>query len=226
MSYLQFNDVDNTILPGSMATSTLMEYIGKDRQWTDDQIEGDVAILENNRLYHVRDLRALSNHSWSVMETLPLVRDLLRQAVDDNQQDKTDKTDKKKKKNKKKKNKEKKTKEVDNPTDLLSSPQVMKEVLSDDPETIRNTIRNGSIDLGKQDPLLIRRPSTEQEAKKSVSFSTQNGLIPNSTPTLLDTHDETTSSSEEDDIIRKQPSFDVRPIKQELVSNRSVYVGL
>ncbi|KAG0174381.1 hypothetical protein DFQ30_004694, partial [Apophysomyces sp. BC1015] len=63
-------------------TSTLLEQLGQERSWTEDQIDHDINILENNRLYFVRDLRVLSEHSWTVIELLPLVRDLLRRAID------------------------------------------------------------------------------------------------------------------------------------------------
>ncbi|KAI9315384.1 hypothetical protein BX666DRAFT_397076 [Dichotomocladium elegans] len=96
------NGADESVpLPDSMRASTLLEQIGKERSWTDDQIEQDVDILDRNRLYYVRDLRALSDHSWTVIELLPLVRDLLRTAVEPNWE-KGYKEDKKMKKKMKK----------------------------------------------------------------------------------------------------------------------------
>ncbi|KAG2227893.1 hypothetical protein INT45_002131 [Circinella minor] len=73
---------DSIPLPDNMRASTLMEQIGKERSWTDEQIDQDCVILDDNRLYFVRDLRALSNQSWSVIGLLPIVRDLLRRAID------------------------------------------------------------------------------------------------------------------------------------------------
>ncbi|CAO3649644.1 unnamed protein product [Cunninghamella blakesleeana] len=74
-------DPEYTPLPDSMRTSTLLEQIGKDYNWSDEQVDHDIDILENNRLYLVRDLRILSNQSWLTLEVLPIVRDLLQQSV-------------------------------------------------------------------------------------------------------------------------------------------------
>ncbi|KAL0074465.1 hypothetical protein J3Q64DRAFT_1811798 [Phycomyces blakesleeanus] len=74
-------EIENVPLPDSMRTSTLIEQIGKERSWTEDQIDSDIDILEANRLGFVRDLRDLSDNSWKVIPLLPLVRDLLRAAV-------------------------------------------------------------------------------------------------------------------------------------------------
>ncbi|KAI8081298.1 uncharacterized protein BX664DRAFT_301913 [Halteromyces radiatus] len=235
---------DFTPLPDSMRTSTLLEQIGKDRSWTDDQVDSDIAILEKNRLYFVRDLRILSNHSWSVIELLPLVRDLLRQAIVSNKKSEQDMTDdvmdakaEKKKKKKEKKEKKKKMGEPVVPSLLVrgrdevalagntiqeTSSEIMKDVLSEDPETIRNTIRNGSIDLGKDDtPSPV---TTNNEHKKSVSFCNENGTIPQQRPSIVDSSDESSSSSsssssgEDDQTGGKQQqkqsnSFGLRPIK-------------
>ncbi|ORZ25156.1 hypothetical protein BCR42DRAFT_444959 [Absidia repens] len=277
------NNEDSTYLPDSMRTSTLLEQIGKERSWTSEQIDNDIAVLDKNRLYLVRDLRVLSNHSWSVIEILPIVRDLLKQAIHpkgaeqgritmndsveswvDNNNNKmaSDYKAEKKKKKKEKKEKKKKMGEPVVPTtrmrmmggrdevalaehmgdgNFLASPDVMKDVLSDDPETIRNTIRNGSIDMGKED---MELPTTNlhhdpQQQKKSVSFSSKNGIIPQqqqpsngmTEKTLLfDSSDDTSSSSssnnsDEDHNVKKHKlqkqqqqqkdtsSFGLRPIK-------------
>ncbi|KAI9025961.1 hypothetical protein CLU79DRAFT_803542 [Phycomyces nitens] len=74
-------EIENVPLPDSMRTSTLIEQIGKERSWTEEQIDSDIDILEANRLGFVRDLRDLSDNSWKVIPLLPLVRDLLRAAV-------------------------------------------------------------------------------------------------------------------------------------------------
>ncbi|SAM01328.1 hypothetical protein [Absidia glauca] len=191
---------DKTSLPDTMQTSILVEQIGKDRSWSREQVKEDIAILEKNRLFLVRDLRALSEHSWSVIETLPLVRDLLRQAINDQ-------TEKKKDKKNKKKNKKKERDGLFDPV----PPEVMTDALMDDPETIRNTIRNGSIDMGK-DLLPSSSPPLDQfdNHKKSVSFANQAGLIP-----ALDSLDETTSSSSEEDMVKTKQRGPIKYMSQE-----------
>ncbi|KAI8074547.1 hypothetical protein BC940DRAFT_288503 [Gongronella butleri] len=240
MASMSMNDAQDTAdltvpMPDSMRTSTLIEQIGKDRGWTDDQVQSDVDILQKNRLYYVRDLRSLSDHSWTVLEILPLVRDLLRQAAGCDKAGASSPLDafdsdeeKKKKKEKKKDKKDKKKKKLGVPVqpsvlmggkdevalaehqDLLAtSPEIMDDVLSQDPETIRNTIRNGSVDLGKdfdegdvQSPPMHPADSSDDASKpkKTVSFSSHDGMIPRSNGTttggtLVDSSDESSTSS-------------------------------
>ncbi|KAG9286697.1 hypothetical protein G9A89_012247 [Geosiphon pyriformis] len=68
-------------LPNNMKASTLLEQIGAERSWYEDQINSDLSILERNRIYTVTDLRILSRESWTQIELLPIVKDLLREAV-------------------------------------------------------------------------------------------------------------------------------------------------
>ncbi|CAO3649640.1 unnamed protein product [Cunninghamella blakesleeana] len=65
-------------------------------------------------------------------------------------------------------------------TYTITSSEMIDEVLSEDIETIRNTIRNGSIDLGKEESLLSQdqQHTTTNDRKKSVSFSNKDGTIP------------------------------------------------
>jgi hypothetical protein len=49
--------------------SHVLEQIGKDRQWSKEDIASDVAILSENRIYRVNDLTALSTESWTVRRT-------------------------------------------------------------------------------------------------------------------------------------------------------------
>ncbi|KAI7879653.1 hypothetical protein K492DRAFT_230894 [Lichtheimia hyalospora FSU 10163] len=116
-------------LPDSMRASTLLEQIGKERSWTDDQIDRDIDILEHNRLYFVRDLRALSNHSWTVIDLLPLVRDLLRTAIDPDWERRYYKIKDKEKKKKYKKDKKKKYKKNDFSSNTM---QLGEPVIADD----------------------------------------------------------------------------------------------
>ncbi|CAG8448572.1 2097_t:CDS:2 [Ambispora leptoticha] len=68
-------------LPDNMKASTLLEQIGKERSWFEDQINEDLQILEINRIYTVKDLRVLSRDSWKQIQFLPLVKDLIREAI-------------------------------------------------------------------------------------------------------------------------------------------------
>ncbi|KAI8877982.1 hypothetical protein K501DRAFT_337048 [Backusella circina FSU 941] len=74
--------MDSTLLPDTVRTKALLERIAEEREWSNDNVEGDLAILEKNRLLYVRDLRSLSKESWAVIELLPIVKDLLRNAID------------------------------------------------------------------------------------------------------------------------------------------------
>ncbi|KAI9261317.1 hypothetical protein EDC94DRAFT_584965 [Helicostylum pulchrum] len=166
-------------LPDSMRTSTLLEQIGKDRKWSDSQIAQDIVTLENNRLYYISDLRELSNSSWKAIDLLPLVKDLLRNALDPTRKTKEteDKKSRKKKekKEKKKKYKKEKKEKKDKKQKLLGEPVVSKDfeplftggVVSEDPETIRNTIQN----LNVQNDTLTQSKGVNSTRKKSVSFS-------------------------------------------------------
>ncbi|KAG9321932.1 hypothetical protein KVV02_004507 [Mortierella alpina] len=73
--------VEEKYLPDSMKASTLLEQLGAERSWSSRDVEKDVDILERNRLYTIKELRVLSPESWKEIELLPLVKDLLRQAV-------------------------------------------------------------------------------------------------------------------------------------------------
>ncbi|KAF8934072.1 hypothetical protein BGZ58_005960, partial [Dissophora ornata] len=82
--------------------STLLEQIGTERSWSTRDIEKDVDILERNRLYTIKDLRVLSPQSWKEIDLLPLVKDLLRHAVNPPEDYNKLKQDKKKMKKEKK----------------------------------------------------------------------------------------------------------------------------
>ncbi|KAI7820237.1 hypothetical protein BC939DRAFT_505081 [Gamsiella multidivaricata] len=101
---------EDKYLPDSMKASTLLEQIGAERSWSSRDIEKDVDVLERNRLYTIKDLRVLSLQSWKEVELLPLVKDLLRQAVNPAIDYGKQKRDKKKAKNEKKQRKKKEKK--------------------------------------------------------------------------------------------------------------------
>ncbi|RCH81774.1 hypothetical protein CU097_001421, partial [Rhizopus azygosporus] len=43
----------------------LLKRIGKEKNWSDKDVENDLLILEKNRIVTVNDLRSLSRESWS-----------------------------------------------------------------------------------------------------------------------------------------------------------------
>ncbi|CAO3647326.1 unnamed protein product [Cunninghamella blakesleeana] len=73
---------NSILLPSTMRASVLLRRIGLERSWTQEQINNDLEILNKNRIYTVQDLLSLSDYSWKSIELLPLVKDLLRAAID------------------------------------------------------------------------------------------------------------------------------------------------
>lgn len=141
-------------------------------------------------------MRELSKSSWKAIELLPIVKDLLRKALhpEGSSLDKSDKKDKKDKKEKKKqKKKEKKEKKrkmknlgvpITNGSFTLSDgrdekPLFAEGVVSEDPETIRNTIQNLKVDTTVEEPL---SPTSPSGRKKSVSFSELDPVTVDGTP--------------------------------------------
>ncbi|EPB85954.1 hypothetical protein HMPREF1544_07286 [Mucor circinelloides 1006PhL] len=182
-------------LPDSMRTSTLLEQIGQDHKWSEQQINQDIQTMELNRLYYVSDLRELSKSSWKAIELLPIVKDLLRKALNSEgppEKNKKDKKDKEKKKQKKKEKKDKKKKmknlgvPITNGSFALSDgrdekPLFTEGVVSEDPETIRNTIQNLKVDTTIEEPL---SPTSPGGRKKSVSFSELDPVTVGGTPSM------------------------------------------
>ncbi|ORY91067.1 hypothetical protein BCR43DRAFT_498450 [Syncephalastrum racemosum] len=219
-------------LPDSMRASTLLEQIGCERAWSQDQIEADLNVLDKNRLYFLRDLRALSNQSWLLLDLLPLVRDLLREAIDPGWESKlhaAEKEVKKKKDKKDKKMKKDKKDKKDRKKYVLGEPVIpmtlppssmmdLEDDVSQDPETVRNTIRNGSIDVGKSEMLTHplsngtngsqNSSSSSKLPKKSVSFDdhteeitdadTKKGIPSSDSSMMSSSSDDTTASSDND----------------------------
>ena len=59
----------------SCTIETIMrEHIGKERKWSNAQMDADMKSLKHNRLETVGDLRLLSDESWSVIQLLPFVK--------------------------------------------------------------------------------------------------------------------------------------------------------
>ncbi|KAG1471765.1 hypothetical protein G6F56_001938 [Rhizopus delemar] len=146
----------------------LLGNIGKKKKWSEKDVENDISILEKNRIYTVNDLKSLSRESWAQIELLPLVKDLLRLAIDpdwlendqhqSNNKQAEEKKEKKEKKKDKKKNKNKEKKkdfELGEPVvpTVLNREQSSDGLLCEDPITMENTIRNGTVTglLGIQD---------------------------------------------------------------------------
>ncbi|KAI8967299.1 hypothetical protein BDF20DRAFT_901727 [Mycotypha africana] len=62
--------------------STVLQHIGQEKNWSSQDVEKDLEVLNRNRLFYIRDLKSLSGDSWNQIELLPLVKDLLRNAID------------------------------------------------------------------------------------------------------------------------------------------------
>lgn len=191
-------------------------------------------------MYYVSDLRELSSSSWKSIELLPLVKDLLRNALDPTRKEterqkqvKEEPTKKKKKdddkkyekdkqKKKEKKEKKKAKKEQKKLSKSLGEPvntdQHFKNskgetmftegvVLSEDPETIRNTIQNISIESEKEDMKLEEEHHGER--KKSVSFSEDDPItLPSTTKAVEETSSSSSDSSSSSSSISSSSSSD------------------
>ncbi|CEP17001.1 hypothetical protein [Parasitella parasitica] len=72
----------NKSLPDSDTVSSLLHRIANEKNWSSADTEQDCAVLAKHRLVYVCDLRALSGESWTQIELLPLVKDLLRSSID------------------------------------------------------------------------------------------------------------------------------------------------
>jgi nitrite reductase/ring-hydroxylating ferredoxin subunit len=190
--------------------------------------------LDNNRLYYVSDLRELSKSSWKSIELLPLVKDLLRKALyptckekDKAPEEKKDeKKEKKKLEKAAKKEKKKLQRSLGEPVNTeqhfknrKGETMFTEGVVSEDPETIRNTIQNISIeDKKEQDMKLEIELKGTGERKKSVSFS-EDDLI--TLPEEVKDDSSSSSSSSDSDCTDNKPApttkqpkvFSGRPIK-------------
>ncbi|CAO3628776.1 unnamed protein product [Mucor fragilis] len=69
-------------LPDSDTVVSVLQRIAEEKNWSPADTEQDFAVLAKHRLVYVRDLRALSGESWTQIELLPLVKDLLRSSID------------------------------------------------------------------------------------------------------------------------------------------------
>ncbi|KAG1079004.1 hypothetical protein G6F42_023978 [Rhizopus arrhizus] len=69
-------------LPDSDTVVSVLQRIANEKNWSPEDTEQDLAVLAKHRLVYVGDLRALSGESWTQIELLPLVKDLLRSSID------------------------------------------------------------------------------------------------------------------------------------------------
>ena len=66
----------------SIPASKILRRLGAYRNWSDQEIQSDLNVLEFHRLRSVKDLRELSLDSWKeIKELLPLVKELLIKEV-------------------------------------------------------------------------------------------------------------------------------------------------
>ncbi|KAI8390296.1 hypothetical protein BD560DRAFT_485862 [Blakeslea trispora] len=201
---------------------SILEEIAKEKNWSREDVTNDLSILARNRIYHVHDLRALSSESWAQIELLPLVKDLLRIAIDsdwpknnkqprnigmdeDHEETKWKKDKKKKDESeedeagkKKKKDKKKKgfvsSSALGEPVEpaVLSNFSYLQDnssdtsLISQDPITIENTIRNANVcntseedneDEEDEEDESEENSTTTFTRRKSVSFSNETCII-------------------------------------------------
>ncbi|CAG8567730.1 5047_t:CDS:2 [Paraglomus brasilianum] len=74
-------DQQEFLYPNHMRAADLLRLLGGERSWSESEIQIDLNVLELNRLRTVRDLRSLSEKSWEKIQLLPLVKDLLTDAI-------------------------------------------------------------------------------------------------------------------------------------------------
>ncbi|KAI9254221.1 hypothetical protein BY458DRAFT_521134 [Sporodiniella umbellata] len=192
-------------IQNNLKVKELLGDIGKKKKWSEKDVKNDISILEKNRIFTVNDLKSLSRESWAQIELLPLVKDLLRLAIDpewlesDKSQPIKDKEEKKEKKDKKKDKKKKKSNsnsekkkdlsELGEPVVPIVLTQEPESLLCEDPVTIRNTIQNGSLSgmhiseeetetETETDEEPISPPTTDTPSRrKSVTFSDEMTFI-------------------------------------------------
>ncbi|KAJ1548682.1 hypothetical protein HK405_000736 [Cladochytrium tenue] len=76
-------NIDGT-LPEEMSVADVVEQLGRDHNWSPEEIAKDIGQLMRHRLRTVRDLRRLSELGWREITSIPLVtKDLLRQVIHD-----------------------------------------------------------------------------------------------------------------------------------------------
>ncbi|KAL1924347.1 uncharacterized protein VTP21DRAFT_7382 [Calcarisporiella thermophila] len=200
---------DVTPLPENMRASTLIEQIGSERSWTASQIASDLEILEKNRIYTVSDLRILSKESWGSIELLPLVKDLLRGAINRGRVPIDTKEEKARRKKEKKKEKKKERKMEKN-----AAEQANTNALRDGASAV-SSIATTSVDIAN--PSMI--PSV------GLSADRQNGTldVASSTSSSSSSSSSSESSAEDEKIPATQkntlPLRPIRPI-QAISSNR------
>ncbi|KAI8348829.1 hypothetical protein EDC96DRAFT_520462 [Choanephora cucurbitarum] len=212
------SSIDNSYaITDTTAVKSILENIASEKNWSKEDVTNDLSILARNRIHHVHDLRALSSESWAQIELLPLVKDLLRNAIDSDWpknntcnsikqvEDQLSEYEKKKDKKKKDEEDEAKKKKKDKKKkggSLLGSP-VEPAILTDrsvsngylhdnssdtslisqDPITIENTIRNANVgntseeEDNESDESEEYNTPTTPVRRKSVSFSDETSII-------------------------------------------------
>jgi len=77
----EFMDAEPEI-PDVVPASKILRRIGAYRNWSEHEIQSDLAALEVNRIRTVRDIREMTTDGWrEVKELVPLVKDLLIKEV-------------------------------------------------------------------------------------------------------------------------------------------------
>ena len=75
------SQVEEYVLPGTDSAQDIIRRIGKNRNWTEQEIESDLAILDAHRLRTVNDMRTLSETGWGNVPLLPLAKESIRNLI-------------------------------------------------------------------------------------------------------------------------------------------------
>ena len=68
-------------LPNDTSTVLVLQRLATYNQWSQEEFNLDMSILEQQRLRTVSQLRFLSDEGWKALPLLPLVKDLLKDAI-------------------------------------------------------------------------------------------------------------------------------------------------
>ncbi|KAI8812630.1 hypothetical protein BJ742DRAFT_655035, partial [Cladochytrium replicatum] len=68
-------------LADEYSATKLISEIGTQRKWSEGDINRDVKVMQDQRLYTVADLRLLGPEAWREVPLLPIVKELLRRAA-------------------------------------------------------------------------------------------------------------------------------------------------
>ncbi|KAI8809206.1 hypothetical protein BJ742DRAFT_805448 [Cladochytrium replicatum] len=78
---LNGNGLKGKPLADDYSAAKLLSEIGFQRNWSDEDIDRDVRVMQDQRLYTLVDLRLLGPKAWREVPLLPIVKELLQRAA-------------------------------------------------------------------------------------------------------------------------------------------------